>query len=91
MWRSNKTAWITHYIIKEYLRWFDNRMVVAGKKAFLLMDNFSAHELGVEQIEEAGELRPIKVAGFILNVFFAFLTNLRIQIKWIPPNATSEY
>jgi hypothetical protein len=64
---------------------------VAGKKALLLMDNFSAHELGVEQIEEAGELRATKVVGFILNVFFAFLTNLRIQIKWLPLNATLEY
>ena len=78
MWRSNKTAWITHYIIKEYLRWFDNWMVVAGKKALLLIDNFSAHKLGVKQIEEVGELRATKVVSFILNVFFAFLTNLRI-------------
>jgi hypothetical protein len=34
------------------------------------MDNFSANELGVEQIEEARELRATKVVGFVLNVFF---------------------
>ena len=54
-------------------------MVVAGKKALLLIDNFSAHKLGVEQMEEAGELRATKVVSFILNVFFAFLTNLILR------------
>jgi hypothetical protein len=26
VWRSNKSAWIMYYIIKEWLKWFDNRM-----------------------------------------------------------------
>ncbi len=75
VWRSNKTAWMTHHIMKEYLKWFDNRMVYAGKKALLLMDNFSAHELGVEQMEEAGELRATKVVNFVLNTAFTFMAN----------------
>jgi DDE superfamily endonuclease/Fission yeast centromere protein N-terminal domain/Tc5 transposase DNA-binding domain len=61
VWRSNKSAWMTHHIMKEWLRWFDNRMVCANKKVLLLMDNFSAHELGVEQMIEKGELKNVKV------------------------------
>ena len=61
VWRHNKTAWMTHHIMKDFLRWFDDRMILKGKKALLLMDNFSAHELAVEQMEEAGELKMTKV------------------------------
>ena len=39
--------------MKEYLRWFNKKMRIQGKHAPLLMDNFSAHELAIEQIEEA--------------------------------------
>ena len=52
---------MTHHIMKDFLRWFDDRMILKGKKALLLMDNFSAHELAVKQIEEARELKIIKV------------------------------
>ena len=51
-WRYNDTAWMNHHIMKEYLRWFDAQMRIQNKHALLLMDNFSAHELAVEQIEE---------------------------------------
>src|SRR5438067_1771832 len=61
VWRHNKTAWMTHYIMKDFLHWFDDRMILKGKKALLLMDNFSAHELAVEQMEEARELKMTKV------------------------------
>ena len=61
VWRHNKTAWMTHHIMKDFLKWFDNRMKSQGKKALLLMDNFSAHELGVELMEEANELQNTKV------------------------------
>jgi hypothetical protein len=37
--------------MKEYLLWFDQQMRIKGKKALLLIDNFSAHELAIEQIE----------------------------------------
>jgi hypothetical protein len=36
-------------------------MRINGKKALLLMDNFSAYELGVELMEEAKELSRTKV------------------------------
>jgi hypothetical protein len=62
VWRSNKSAWMTHHIMKEWLKWFDTRMRKAGKRALLLMDNFSAHELGVEQMMEKGELSNAKVS-----------------------------
>jgi hypothetical protein len=52
---------MTHTIMKDYLKWFDNRMKCQGKKALLLMDNFSAHEFGVELMEEANELHNAKV------------------------------
>jgi hypothetical protein len=43
--------------MKEYLRWLDNRMLQKSKKALMLMDNFSAHELVIEKIEELGKLK----------------------------------
>lgn len=43
-WWSNKKAWMTNIIFKEYLYWFDARM--NGRKVVLLIDNFSAHKLG---------------------------------------------
>ena len=41
-WRYNSTAWMTHTICMEYLKWFDRQMT---GPTLLLMDNFSAHEL----------------------------------------------
>jgi hypothetical protein len=60
-WRNNKTAWMNHHIMKEYLLWFDQQMRIKGKRALLLMDNFSAHELAIEQIEESIHLTNTKV------------------------------
>jgi hypothetical protein len=70
VWRHNKSAWMTHHIMKECLRWFENLMIQKGKKALLLMDNFSAHDLGVEQMEEANELRQTKVSRSVLSLPF---------------------
>jgi DDE superfamily endonuclease/Fission yeast centromere protein N-terminal domain/Tc5 transposase DNA-binding domain len=70
VWRHNKSAWMTHHIMKEWLRWFENLMIQKGKKALLLMDNFSAHDLGVEQMEEANELRQTKVSRSLLSLPF---------------------
>jgi hypothetical protein len=47
--------------MKEYLLWFDQEMRIKGKKVLLLMDNFSAQELAVEQIEEEVKLTNTKV------------------------------
>ena len=60
---------MTHYIIKDYLRWFNNRIRLKGKKALLIMDNFSAHELAVKQLEEANELKFTKVCR---SYYFTF-------------------
>ena len=51
VWRSNEKAWMTGTLFAEYLRWFDNKM--ANRNVILLMDNFPAHELGVQMIEES--------------------------------------
>jgi hypothetical protein len=48
--------------MKEWLKWFDTQMRKAGKRALLLMDNFSAYELGVKQIMENKELTNTKVS-----------------------------
>ena len=42
--------------MKEYLHWFDEKIRIQGKHALLLKDNFSAHELAIEQIEEVNIL-----------------------------------
>jgi hypothetical protein len=39
---------MNHKIMEEYLLWFDQQMKKQGKHSLLLMDNFPAHELGVE-------------------------------------------
>jgi len=52
---------MNHHIMKEYLKWFDRRMRIKGKKALLLMDNFSAHKLAVEIMEEAKDLTNTKI------------------------------
>jgi hypothetical protein len=49
IWRSNKKAWMTGAIFKEWLFWFDSKM--KGRKVALLMDNFSAHEAAAEDIQ----------------------------------------
>jgi hypothetical protein len=49
IWCLNKKAWMTGAIFKEWLFWFDSKM--KGRKVALLMDNFSAHEAAVEDIQ----------------------------------------
>jgi hypothetical protein len=49
-WRWNSTAWMTYSIMIEWLQWFDNR---AGRPVLLLIDNFSAHELAVQLLQES--------------------------------------
>jgi hypothetical protein len=52
---------MNHHICKEYLLWFDQQMRIKGKKALLLIDNFSAHELAIEQLQESNSLIHTKV------------------------------
>ena len=44
VWRSNKKAWMTGLIFKDYLLWFDAQMT--GRRVVLLIDGFSAHYAG---------------------------------------------
>lgn len=55
-WRNNKSAWMISTIMEEWLRWFDLRMT--GRKVALLMDNFSAHEKAVANINTSA--RPLQ-------------------------------
>ena len=50
VWRSNKKAWMTADIFKEWLFWFNERMKANGRKVALLMDNFSAHESAFKEL-----------------------------------------
>jgi hypothetical protein len=47
-------------------------MRIKGRKALLLMDNFSAHKLAVEQIEEGVNLTNTKVMWLPLNATFIY-------------------
>lgn len=47
-WRSNTKAWMTGNIFKEWLYAFDTQMT--GRNVILLMDNFSAHESAVDEV-----------------------------------------
>lgn len=49
VWKSNRRAWMTGDIFKEWLLWFEHKMT--GRKVVLLMDNFSAHEAALKEIE----------------------------------------
>ena len=44
---------MNHKIMTKYLTWFDQEMKKQGKHTLLLMDNFSAHEVAVEQLTES--------------------------------------
>ncbi|KAI7976189.1 hypothetical protein EIK77_010662 [Talaromyces pinophilus] len=48
LWRSNKQAWMTSEIFKEWLLWFDNRM--EGRKVVLLIDKLSAHQIAFQKV-----------------------------------------
>jgi uncharacterized protein (DUF3820 family) len=52
-------------IIQEYLLWFDQEMRKQGKHALLLMDNFPAHEAGLEQLRDS--LQNTQVMWLPLN------------------------
>jgi hypothetical protein len=69
-WRWNSTAWMTHSIMIEWLKWFDNR---AGRPVLLLMDNFGAHELAVELLQESDQpLRWTRIEWFPANTTALF-------------------
>ncbi|BCR98585.1 uncharacterized protein AKAW2_40268S [Aspergillus luchuensis] len=48
-WRSNRRSWMTTAIFKEWLLWFDQRMV--GRQVALLCANFSSHLAAYEEVK----------------------------------------
>lgn len=71
-YRANRKAWMTGSIFIDWLRWFDNQM--NGRKVILIMDNFSAHKVAVQELEGLPE-------SFRLR---------NTTIAWLPPNSTSK-
>jgi DDE superfamily endonuclease len=53
IWRHNDTAWMNYKIMTKYLLWFNQEMKKQGKHVLLLMDNFSAHEVALEQLPDS--------------------------------------
>lgn len=70
VWRSNKKAWMTGKIFKEYLSWFGGKM--AGRKVILLIDGFSAHHAGLNLLQEEFQ-----------KLFFFRLMPLQFASLWI--------
>lgn len=60
VWRSNKKAWMTGAIFREWLIWFNSRM--ANRKVLLVIDGFSAHQTGIDlATNEADALNNIRI------------------------------
>jgi hypothetical protein len=69
-WRWNSTAWMVYQIMVEWLRWFDNRV---QRPVLLLMDNFNAHEVAVELIQQSNEpLKWTRIEWFPANTTSIF-------------------
>jgi hypothetical protein len=65
-WRSNAKAWMTGKIFREWLIWFNKRMT--ARQVLLLVDGFSAHEAGLNLLEEEGiEIANVKVVFLPTN------------------------
>jgi hypothetical protein len=47
-------------------------MQIKGKKALLLINNFSAHELAVKKIKEVNSLINTKIMWLLLNITFIY-------------------
>ena len=58
-WRWNSTAWNNTFIIKEWLLCFHKR--VGNRKIVLLLDNFSAHECVVAELEEEESIPNVHI------------------------------
>ena len=62
---SNKKAWMTGEVFKQYTTTLNMEMAEAGKHILLLMDNASSHMLPVEAIEQEG-LKMIELSNITL-------------------------
>lgn len=59
VWRSNGKAWMTSQLMIDWLKWFSRR--IGNRRVLLIMDNFSAHTLAVNIINETAPLQNITV------------------------------
>ena len=71
---SNKKAWMTGEVFKQYTTTLNMEMAEAGRHILLLMDNASSHMLPVEAIEQEG-LKMIELSN--------------ITLLFLPANTTS--
>ena len=71
-WRANSKAWMTSVLFEQWLRWFDNQM--AGRRVVLVMDNFSAHRVAVDEL-------------LSLPTEFSLRST---EVIWLPANSTSK-
>jgi hypothetical protein len=75
-WRSNKKAWMTTAIMREWMGWFWSYIheKKPGKKVLLLLDNHSAHVKAIEELQNENSI--------ILH---------DIEVIFLPANTTSRY
>jgi hypothetical protein len=66
-YRFNKAKWMTGIIFEEYLRWLNRKMRGQRRKVLLLIDNFSAHELGVQLVGGEEGLSHVRIAWLPKN------------------------
>ena len=59
MYRWNSTAWNNSLVMREWLLWFQKR--VGRRRVALLLDNFSAHECVVVELEDEGLLQTVHI------------------------------
>jgi hypothetical protein len=59
-YKYNNSKWMTGTIFEEYLLWLNNKMRGERRLVLLLLDNFSAHQLGLRLVGE-GSLSNVQV------------------------------
>lgn len=75
VYKHNGKAWMTGWIFREYLQWFDDYIGQSkpGKQVLLLIDRFSGHVAAVESLDLAQS--SLK----------------HIRVEWLPPNIASKH
>jgi hypothetical protein len=48
-------------ICEEYLQWLNNKVQGEGRKALLLIDNFSSHELAIQLVSSLQGLSNVRI------------------------------
>ena len=65
MYRWNSKVWNNSLIMQEWLLWFQKR--VGQRRVALLLDNFSAHECTVAELEDEGLYLQFILSGYLLE------------------------